>query len=267
MDVSAAPVSNSRILYQYSDTTSGRTGQLFVTNVNSDSFQSHLIGFQNSSPSQALTYRFRDQNGLVTPGKIFASGWESLAFQSGPDASQLSGACMNLDLTGRLQLIQLTRKDTLTVSVRSNTAPFNIIETRKMVYDTLSGMASIPLHSVNPGFSYYLTVSHRNSITTWSSSPVVFSDNITSYDFSTGISQAFENNMINVNGKSSFYTGDISRDGCVDLSDLVAVVNNTTLFTTGEYVLEDLDFDELVDLTDLVGCNNNAAIFVCTIAP
>jgi hypothetical protein len=267
MDVSAGPLTNSRVLYQYSDTTAGKTGQSFITNLNANSFQSHLIGFQNSSFSQAMTYRFRDQNGLVTPGKIFASGSESLSFQTGPDASQLSSACMNLDLTGRLQVIQLTRKDTLTISIRSNNSPFELIETEKKVYDTLSGLTSIPVYMVNPGSAYYLEISHRNSITTWSSTPVLFSDNITNYDFSTGISQAFGNNLININGKSSFYTGDISRDGCVDLSDLVAVVNNTTLFTTGEYVLEDLNFDELVDLTDLVGCHNNTSIFVCTIAP
>ncbi|MCB0729355.1 MAG: hypothetical protein KDD00_17965, partial [Ignavibacteriae bacterium] len=97
--------------------------------------------------------------------------------------------------------------------------------------------------------------------------PVLFSVNSTNYDFSTGVSQAFGNNMVLIGGKASFYTGDISRDGCVDLSDLVAVVNKSTLFTTGPYVPEDLNFDNIVDLTDLVGCHNNTSIFVCGIDP
>ncbi|HMQ70202.1 MAG TPA: choice-of-anchor J domain-containing protein [Ignavibacteria bacterium] len=267
VDVSTAPVSNSRILFQYSDTTSGRTGQFFINNINNNTLGSHLIGLQNISSTLALTYRFRNSESVVTPGKIFNQNSGSLAFQAGPDASQLTNACMNLDLTGRLQLIQLSRRDSLYVDIRSNTAPFSIIETKNIMYDSLNGTAHIPLNSVVTGSSYFITVSHRNSITTWSSSPVVFSAGITSYDFSAGLTQAFGNNMILINGKSSFYTGDVSRDGCVDLSDLAAVVNKTTFFTTGDYIIEDLNFDNIVDLTDLVGCHNNTSNFVCAVFP
>ena len=267
MDIASAPVTNSRILFQYSDTVSGRTGQLFINNLNNNTFGSHLIGFQNSSSNIAMTYRFRNGSNIVTPGRIFTTASGSLAFQAGPDASQLSNGCMNLNLTGRLQLIQLARKDTISVSIRSGIAPYAIIETKKMLYDSISGVANISFNSAVAGSSYYIFVSHRNSISTWSSAPVLFSVNSTNYDFSTGVSQAFGNNMVLIGGKASFYTGDISRDGCVDLSDLVAVVNKSTLFTTGPYVPEDLNFDNIVDLTDLVGCHNNTSIFVCGIDP
>lgn len=267
LDISSAPVTNSRILFQYADTTSGKTGQSFVTNINNNTFSSHLIGLQNSSSTLAMTYRYRNSSAVITPGKIFSNLNGSLAFQSGPDASQLSNACMNLNLTGRLQFIQLSRKDTLSVSIRSGVSPFAVIETKKMVYDSISGTANIPFNSASAGSSYYVFVSHRNSISTWSSAPILFTVNSTSYDFTAGVTQALGNNMSLVSGNASFYSGDITRDGCVDLSDIVFVANKASVFTESEYILEDLNFDKIVDLTDLVGCHNNASNFICIINP
>ena len=42
---------------------------------------------------------------------------------------------------------------------------------------------------------YYLVIKHRNSIETWSSTPVSLLPDVISYDFSTTSSQAYGDNM------------------------------------------------------------------------
>lgn len=267
LDISAAPSVNSRILFQYADTTGGKTGSAFISLLNSNDLETHLAGFQNAAGTSALTYRFRNTSSVITPGRLFNTPSGSLAVQFGPAAANLNASCQSLNLTSRLQSIQLTRKDTLTVTLRESISPYPLIESKKIVYDSVTGSASVPLSLAQNGSSYYLFISHRNSISTWSASPVPCTANLMTYNFTTANSQAYGSNMIVVSGKSSFYTGDVTRDKVVDLSDLVSVYNKVSVFETGPYLLNDLNFDKIVDLSDLILTYNNLSIFVAEVAP
>lgn len=162
----------------------------------------------------------------------------------------------------RLEAIQLTRKDTISVSLRSTAAPYPLIETSKGVYDSINGWILLPLSSAVNGSSYFMTVSHRNSITTWSAAPVTCNFNIIGYDFSAATAQAYGSNMKLVSGKASFFTGDVDRNGLVDLTDVLTVYNAGSIFTAGSYVLTDLNYDGIVDLTDVLFASNNSSAFV-----
>ncbi|MEO8666019.1 MAG: choice-of-anchor J domain-containing protein [Ignavibacteria bacterium] len=267
LDVSTAPVTNSRILFQYADTTGAKTGAGFISDLNSNNLSRHLIGLQNAAGTSALTYRFRNSSSLVTTGKIFNSPLGNLALQMGPDAAMLNNACFALDLTSRLQAVQLTRRDTLTVSIRQSISPYAIIETKKIVYDSISGSASVPLNLAQNGVSYYIYITHRNSLPTWSSAPVLCTANTITYDFTTALSKAFGNKMILISGKASFYSGDVSRDNCINLTDIIEIYNSANLFTSGSYVLDDLNFDGTVNLTDILVASNNGLNFICESAP
>ena len=162
----------------------------------------------------------------------------------------------------RLEAVQLTRKDTVSVSLRSTVAPYPVIETSKGVYDSTSGLIVLPVSSAVNGSSYYLTVSHRNSITTWSAAPVLCNFNIIGYDFTTATAQAYGSNMKIVSGKASYFTGDVDRNGLVDLTDVIAVYNASTNFITGSYEITDLNYNGIVDLTDVLYASNNSSAFV-----
>jgi hypothetical protein len=267
MDISNSPATNSRISIEYSDTASGRTGAQFINLVNSNTLGKNLIGLQNNSGTSAFTYRFRNSSTLVTPGKIFNSPAGSLALQMGPDATKLNSGPQTLSINSRLQVIQLLRKDTLSIYIKESIPPYPVIEMKKVVYDSVSGTSTIPLTLANNGASYYLYISHRNSISTWSAAPVACNSNLISYNFTTGISQAYASNMIVVGGKASFFTGDVSYDSAVDLTDMISIQNKSSVFTSGNYLLDDLNYDGIVDLTDLIGAYNNVTDFVAELSP
>lgn len=273
MDISASPVSNSRILTQFADSSSSMTGGAFIQALNANTITTHLIGLQDGSGSNGLTYRFRNASSVVTPGPMFTGTNSALAVQFGPNAADLNYTCKNLALTFRLEAIQLTRRDTVTVTLRESASPYAIVESKKVVSDSVSGLVNVSFALAENGSSYFIVATHRNSITTWSAAGVPCAANAMTYNFTSNICQAYLCNQALVNALTdgalvaSYYSGDVTRDGCVDLSDIVAIFNDAGLFVGGPYVLTDLNFDEFVDLTDIVYAFNNSSLFVCEQAP
>jgi hypothetical protein len=174
---------------------------------------------------------------------------------------------VTLTLKTRLEAIQLNRKDTITVNIRSNTAPYPIVETKTVVYDSLTGISSATLSNVVNGTSYFLQIAHRNSISTWSAAPVTVTGGALNYDFTTSVNQAFGSNQVLVSGVASFYTGDVNQDGTADGSDASLIDNDAFNFVSGDYVITDLNYDGTVDASDAAFIDNNAANFVGEIKP
>ncbi|MDQ3021753.1 MAG: hypothetical protein M3R36_14455 [Bacteroidota bacterium] len=169
-----------------------------------------------------------------------------------------------LNLTANLEACSMG--DTITVSLRSTIAPYNLIETSKS-YLNDSGIVSVNFAKAVNGVSYYIVVNHRNSIETWSKSGgEVFSGGVLNYDFTTAASQAFGSNMVLVGSEYSFYTGDVNQDGAVDLTDLSLIDNDAFNFVTG-YVRTDLNCDMVVDVSDATFADNNASNFVAVVRP
>ncbi|HMQ69521.1 MAG TPA: hypothetical protein PKC58_11090 [Ignavibacteria bacterium] len=156
-------------------------------------------------------------------------------------------------------------RDTIDVEIRESVSPYSIVETRKGMGG--SGVSNLFgfTNSVN-ATPYYITVRHRNSITTWSRIPVAFENNFMSYDFTGSASQAFGNNLVNVNSLWSIYTGDVNRDDVVDLSDVALISNDAANYITG-YAVTDLNLDGIVDLGDLIFGVNNSSKFISEIHP
>lgn len=114
--------------------------------------------------------------------------------------------------------------------------------------------------------SYYIYVKHRNSITTSTANPVSFSGSSISYDFSTGLAQAFGGNMQNISGTALVYSGDENQDGLIDSSDMIDADNDAANFVTG-YVVTDITGDGLVDSSDMILIDNNTGAFVAAVLP
>jgi hypothetical protein len=89
------------------------------------------------------------------------------------------------------------------------------------------------------------------------------------YDFTSSTSQAFGNNMKQVDTsplKFGIFSGDVNQDGSVDGLDLSIVDNDAFNFVSG-YVNSDVNGDNVSDALDIGITDNNAFNFVGKITP
>ncbi len=94
--------------------------------------------------------------------------------------------------------------DTISVEVRNSASPFAIVDQTKGVVAS-DGMVQLMFGNALSG-SYYIAVIHRNSIMTWSATAIAFiSGGSNSYDLSTASSQAFGNNMTQIDASPVRY--------------------------------------------------------------
>ncbi len=155
--------------------------------------------------------------------------------------------------------------DTVTVEIRDSSSPFSLIESQTVVAG-LGNPTDVQFATPANGTPYYIRVKHRNSIATWSGSTQSFNSDYLNYTFISASTQALGSNMVNVGGKWSFYSGDVTQDGLVDVSDTGLIDNDALIFASG-YLATDLDCNEIVDLTDASYADNNAFNFVAEVAP
>lgn len=155
--------------------------------------------------------------------------------------------------------------DFLKVYLRSSTAPYGLVDSTFIFLDA-SGDANAYFMNAVSG-NYYLQLIHRNALETWSANPMSISNAATTpYDFTSALSQAYGNNQILKDGRSCLYSGEINKDGSINLSDIVLISNDATSFTTG-YASTDLDGNLVVNLTDLIYAFNNSTGFVVVKKP
>ncbi|MEO6695727.1 MAG: dockerin type I domain-containing protein, partial [Ignavibacteria bacterium] len=166
-------------------------------------------------------------------------------------------------------LNKLNFSDTVRAYLTNNVSPFNIIDSAIAILDATTFIAPFEFFTATSG-NYYLVVKHRNSIETWSKTPQAFVyGGILNYDFTTAATQAFGNNMIQVDSapvRFGIYSGDVNQDGVVDGIDLGRVDNDASNFVSG-YVATDVNGDFIVDGTDFAIVDNNAANFVTKVTP
>jgi len=159
--------------------------------------------------------------------------------------------------------------DTITVYLRSIVTPFAKVDSAKTVVSS-NGSASL-LFGNAPSGQYYIVTTHRNSLETWSKSG---GENLTrgtaaNYDFSNALSQAFGNNIKQVDTsplRFAVFSGDVNHDGFINLADVVGIYNDAGNFVTG-YKVTDVNGDSITDLSDVIISNNNSVGFVTVIRP
>lgn len=159
--------------------------------------------------------------------------------------------------------------DTKKVFLRNTVSPFAKVDSAKAVISA-NGSASLLFGNAPTGI-YYIVSTHRNSLETWSKSG---GESLTrgiavSYNFSNALSQAFGNNMKQVDSsplRYADYSGDVNQDCLINLTDIISIYNDAGIFVTG-YNLTDVNGDNISDLTDVIIANNNSNNFVGRITP
>jgi hypothetical protein len=154
--------------------------------------------------------------------------------------------------------------DTITVELRENTTPFNVIHTINGILDT-AGNATIAFPSSVNGNSYYVVVGHRNSLSAWSASPITFSAT-TNYDFTNAITKAYGSNMAEDGGVFMLFSGDINQDGSIDFNDYPDLDTSCINGDLG-YLPYDLNGDASVDFNDYPFIDINCINGVILITP
>jgi hypothetical protein len=185
----------------------------------------------------------------------------------------ICGLLYTLNLTAIIEAfydpsIDLMVSDTAVVYLRNSLSPYAVVDSNKALLNS-SGTGTFSFANAVNGAGYYIVVTHRNSIETWSSTAPVFSGGTLTYDFTSAAAQAYGNNMklVDISPVTyGIYSGDVNKDGTVDLSDLSLIDNDAYNFVSG-YVTADLTGDNFVDLADLSIADNNAFNFVSLVRP
>ncbi len=159
--------------------------------------------------------------------------------------------------------------DTVEVNLRSSTYPYNIIDNAKAVVSKTNFTTKFYFRTA-PSGNYYLDVRHRNSIETWSTSPVTLTRNVnTNYDLTNAANKSYGSNLIQIDNspvRFAVYSGDVNQDGIVDATDALIIDNDINNFATG-YVDSDVNGDYSVDATDALIVDNNSNSYVSKVTP
>jgi len=159
-------------------------------------------------------------------------------------------------------------RDTARVYLRNANPPYAVVDSAKSYLDS-NGHCLLSFLNAANSTPYYIVIKHRNSIETWSSSAMSFTSNSLTYDFTTAASQAYGNNIKQVDTsplRFAIYSGDVTQDGVVDGADGALIDNDVFNFITG-YVPTDVNGDNTVDGSDAAIVDNNAFNFVTKITP
>lgn len=154
--------------------------------------------------------------------------------------------------------------DTVKVFLRNTVSPFLKIDSSKAMLSS-SGQGTFSFTKAT-GDSYYLQISHRSGIETWSKTPQSFSLNSMTFDFTDSRLKAYGDNLKQAGSKWVVFTGDADQDGNIDIADLTMTDNDASAFVSG-YLPTDFNGDSFVDILDLGICDNNVTAFVGVIKP
>jgi hypothetical protein len=155
--------------------------------------------------------------------------------------------------------------DHITVELHSSANYATIVYSAPDVLLSTSGAAVVIVPAINNG-SYYITVKHRNSIETTTSTPVSFGGSTINQSFGSR-SFVFAGNLgVSHDGVYTIYGGDVDQDGFIGVSDMVKVDNQSASFGSG-YIMEDVDGDGFIGVSDMVIVDNNSANFIFSITP
>ena len=155
--------------------------------------------------------------------------------------------------------------DTITVQLYDGATGTSLVNSVRGLLMT-NGTVSLTLPGSVIGNSYYIVVKHRNSLQTWSAAAVAFGTT-TSYDFTTAVTKAYGDNMVEVEtGVFAIFTGDINQDEFVDPYDYPSFEFDNVTFANG-YLRTDLNGDGYVDPYDYPVFELNNVNFVMSAHP
>jgi hypothetical protein len=218
-------------------------------------------------PSSNYMYTFTDSNGCSNQStalvimdtctiylnlKLFLEGYYT-------SSSTMTPTLLNQGVTN-----SNTITDAIIVELHNAVSPFQTLATATTFLFT-NGNANCSFHM--PIGNYYIAIKHRNTVETWSSTPVFINTNPSLYDFTLSSTQAYGANMKEVEPNTwACYTGNINTDENIDLLDADLVESDLVNFYSGYYAT-DLNGDGNIDLLDMSILAENIEEFIFSVHP
>lgn len=218
-----------------------------------------------------LSGKIRRQSAIDNTSGMVTMAWSDNRSGSGDILAQnlnLDGTLgqLTLDVTLGIEAMwngTVQVQDTVTFIIRNNTSPYAAVDSYSVKLDA-DGNGIV--YFAAPAGNYYIQTSHRNALETWSGAGIALSNIISVFNFTTSQSQTFGNNSVLTLGRYCSYSGEINKDGVIDISDVALIDNDAFNFASG-YIDTDVNGDNVADLTDLAFTSNNADNFVAVMRP
>ncbi|HAY34611.1 MAG TPA: hypothetical protein DCY06_10805 [Bacteroidetes bacterium] len=243
-----------------------------------DSVKAAILYLKGQIPKPARytkTGTYADLRGMMD----WSINWDATSscgsvYQFAESFNEIFRSVQTLDLKLFIEALYIssedtTRADTVKVKLRNSNSPYTVVDSAIGKFNT-NGEVTLYFKKALNNNPYYLQIDQRNSIETWTKTGgILFSNNSAFYDLSLNSSQAFGNNINQLDDspvRFGIYSGDPNKDGAADVTDASLVDNDAANFTAG-YVLTDLNGDFVVDMSDAVYTDNNSSDFIIKITP
>ena len=273
----------------------GASTEFFANTLLTDSTDNIITVFDSDADSSLVSNRYinfgpkiKPQfdldaifSGTNTKGKWILTVTDEAALDTGHLISwglqfnNQSSVPFNLDCTSLVEGFYNSSSDqmiadTLRYYLRSAVFPYTVVDSSKAKVNA-AGNALVPFTRAQQHTNYFLVLRHRNSIETWSSTVINFSQftKQAQYNFTDLSSRAFGDNMKQVNSspvRFAAFSGDIDQNGFADLNDITMAFNGASAFQSG-YNITDVNGDDLTDLSDVILTFNNSSAFVSKVIP
>jgi uncharacterized protein (TIGR02145 family) len=218
-------------------------------------FQNIYFLTPNDEPASEFYY-----NGSISSSVKSTSVYLNLEGLYNPDSGNMNQAMGETEAWFKDEVA-----DQVTIKLASESAAYSTVFELDSVEVDQDGHCRFNVPKIYSG-NYYLAVSHRNSIETWSSIPVSFNDSVVNYDFTTSAGQAYGNNMKSMGDIFGLYAGDVNQDGMVDTEDMTPIDNQASVYATG-YLSADVNGDGMIDTWDMTFVENNTMNMIGKISP
>ena len=148
-----------------------------------------------------------------------------------------------------------TTKPNVTVELH-DASTYALVESQTSTLGT-TGVGYFTFSTAVNGTPYYIVVKTWNTVETWSKNAQSFTSSFLSYNFTTAQTQVYSDNLTQLGTKWCIYSGDVTQDGFVNLSDYNQVNNDSYNLVSG-VVVTDLTGDLYTNLADYNIVNNNS---------
>ncbi len=238
----SAPVisANLQMNYGSDDGVSTNNSTLKIAH-NSGSVSWLNVGGTGSAPT----------SGVITSAGPITSFGDFILAQGDPEAT--------LTLTAFLEAMYvaggtaMTMTPSVTVDIHNNTT-YALVESQSGTLST-SGLGTFNFTTVANGTPYYIVVKYINTIETWSATPQSFTAGAFTFDFTTGVGQAYGSNLALHGSKYCIFSGDVNQDTYVTSDDYSGIDNDN--FNYDYHIVNDVNGDGYVTSDDYTFVDNN----------